>query len=280
MDLPVIPAMFPQPHVRTSFHQVGPHSDYGWSNEQTRVGPVTAPYLLSKKGCCMIPIRDTQRSHRRPFVNWMLILLNILVFGFQLTLTEPQLQSFIVKWGIVPGVITNPGRFAPGVVVQTSGALAIFTSLFIHVGWVHLIGNMLYLFIFGDNVEDLLGHGRYLVFYLACGVAASIAHILFNPASVVPTVGASGAVAGVLGAYFVNFPRSRVLALIPVGVFLPVVEVPSIVFLFLWFFTNLLSGTASLGVQAQGGVAWWAHIGGFVVGIVLSVIWRPRHRLS
>lgn len=227
----------------------------------------------------MIPIRDTQRSHRRPFVNWTLILLNILVFGFQLTLTEPELQAFIVKWGIIPGVITNPSRLPPGIVAQTSGAASIFTSLFIHVGWVHLIGNMLYLFIFGDNVEDLLGHGRYLVFYLTCGITASIAHIICNPTSLVPTVGASGAVAGVLGAYFVSFPRSRVLALIPVGVFLPVVEVPSIVFLFLWFFTNLLSGVASLGVQAQGGVAWWAHIGGFVVGIVLSVMWRPRRRV-
>ncbi|HHT84716.1 MAG: rhomboid family intramembrane serine protease [Bacillota bacterium] len=228
----------------------------------------------------MIPIRDTQRSHRRPFVNWIMILLNILVFAFQLTFSEPALQAFIVKWGIVPGVITNPMRYPPGVVAQTSGMVGLFTSLFIHVGWVHLIGNMFYLFIFGDNVEDLLGHGRYLVFYIFCGVAASIAHILSNPRSLVPTVGASGAVAGVLGAYFVNFPRSRVLALIPVGVFLPVVEVPSIVFLFLWFFTNLLSGVASLGVQAQGGVAWWAHIGGFVVGILLSVMWRPRQRLS
>ncbi|HHY12571.1 MAG TPA: rhomboid family intramembrane serine protease [Firmicutes bacterium] len=227
----------------------------------------------------MIPIRDTQRSHRRPFVNWTIILLNILVFGFQLTLTEPALQSFIVKWGVIPGVITNPGKYPPAVLVQTSGMAGIFTSLFIHVGWVHLIGNMLYLFIFGDNVEDILGHGKYLLFYFACGAVASVAHVVSDPASLVPTVGASGAVAGVLGAYFVNFPRSRVLALIPIGVFLPVVEVPSIVFLFLWFFTNLLSGVASLGVQAQGGVAWWAHIGGFVVGMALSVVWRQRHRL-
>ena len=200
----------------------------------------------------MIPIRDTQRTHGRPFVNWAIILLNILVFGFQLTLSEPSLQSFIVKWGVVPGVITSPGRFPPEALLQTSGLTSIFTSLFIHIGWVHLIGNMLYLFIFGDNVEDILGHGRYLMFYFASGAFASLAHILSDPGSLVPTVGASGAVAGVLGAYFINFPRSRVLALIPIGIFLPVVEVPSIVFLFLWFFTNLLSGVASLGVQAQG----------------------------
>ncbi len=224
----------------------------------------------------MIPIRDTQRSYGRPFVNWILIFINIVVFAFQVSLSEPALQAFIVKWGVVPGVITNPGKFAPAVLQQTSGVAGIFTSLFIHVGWVHLIGNMLYLFIFGDNVEDLLGHGRYLAFYFTCGAFASIAHIVSDPASLVPTVGASGAVAGVLGAYFINFPRSRVLALIPIGMFLPVVEVPSIVFLFLWFFTNLLSGVASLGVRAQGGVAWWAHIGGFVVGMLLSVLWRRR----
>lgn len=224
----------------------------------------------------MIPIRDTQRSHRRPIVNWTIILINIIVFGFQLSLSEPVLQAFIVKWGVVPGVITNPGKFSPAVLQQTSGFTGIFTSLFIHVGWVHLIGNMLYLFIFGDNVEDILGHGKYLMFYVTCGACASIAHIISDPASLVPTVGASGAIAGVLGAYFVNFPRSRVLALIPIGMFLPVVEVPSIVFLFLWFFTNLLSGVASLGVRAQGGVAWWAHIGGFVVGMALSVLWRRR----
>jgi membrane associated rhomboid family serine protease len=225
----------------------------------------------------MIPIRDTQRTHGRPFVNWTIILLNILVFGFELTLSEPMLQSFIVKWGVVPGVITNPGGFPKEALIQTSGIAGIFTSLFIHIGWVHLIGNMLYLFIFGDNVEDILGHGKYLLFYLASGVFASVAHIVSDPRSLVPTVGASGAVAGVLGAYFINFPRSRVLALIPIGIFLPVVEVPSILFLFLWFFTNLLSGVASLGVQAQGGVAWWAHVGGFVVGMLLSILRRRRH---
>ncbi len=224
----------------------------------------------------MIPIRDTQRTHRRPFVNWAIILFNITVFGYQLTLTEPVLQSFIVKWGVIPGVITNPGGYPPALLIQTSGMIGVFTSLFIHVGWVHLIGNMLYLFIFGDNVEDILGHGKYLIFYIICGAAASIAHIFSDPISLIPTVGASGAVAGVLGAYFVNFPRSRVLALIAIGVFMPVIEVPSIVFLFLWFFTNLLSGVASLGAQAQGGVAWWAHIGGFVVGMVLSLMWRHR----
>jgi membrane associated rhomboid family serine protease len=224
----------------------------------------------------MIPIRDTQRSRTRPVVNWALIAINLLVFAYELTLPDRALQAFTIKYGAIPAVITNPGGFEPRVLAQTSGVIGLVSSLFIHVGWVHIAGNMLYLFIFGDNVEDIMGHGRYLVFYLAGGVIASVAHILSSPASLVPTVGASGAIAGVLGGYFVNFPRSRVLALIPIGFFLPMVEVPSIVFLFLWFITNLFSGVASLGIQAQGGVAWWAHVGGFVSGMVLSVLWRRR----
>ncbi len=224
----------------------------------------------------MIPIKDTQRSRTRPCVNWVLILINLAVFAYELTLSEPALTAFTLRYGVIPAVVTNPLAFSPRIIAETAGLLGLVTSLFIHVGWVHALGNMLYLFIFGDNVEDLMGHGRYLVFYLTVGVAASMAHVLSSPASVIPTVGASGAIAGVLGAYFVNFPRSRVLALIPIGLFLPMVEVPSIVFLFLWFITNLFSGVASLGAQAQGGVAWWAHIGGFVAGMVISVLWRRR----
>lgn len=224
----------------------------------------------------MIPIRDTQRSRSRPFVNWILIILNLMVFAYELSLTDAELNWFITKWGVIPRVITNPSAFPPAVLAHTSGPVSLITSMFIHVGWVHVLGNMLYLFIFGDNVEDLLGHGRYLLFYLTAGVAAGVAHVISAPLSRVPTVGASGAVAGVLGAYFLNFPRSRVLAAIPLGVFIPVVEVPAIIFLFLWFVTNLLSGAASLGVTAQGGVAWWAHVGGFVTGMVFSLVLRRR----
>jgi membrane associated rhomboid family serine protease len=224
----------------------------------------------------VIPIRDTQRTRGRSVVNWTLILLNFAVFAYELTLSSTGLQQFTIRWGVIPAVITNPGAFSKAALSQTAGLFSLVTSLFIHVGWVHILGNMLYLFIFGDNVEDLLGHGRYLFFYLAGGIAASLAHIAISPSSLVPTVGASGAVAGVLGAYFVNFPRSRVTALIPIGFFLPVVQVPSIVFLFLWFITNLFSGVAALGIEAQGGVAWWAHVGGFVTGMLLSVLWRRR----
>lgn len=234
------------------------------------------PVEKETEGIYMIPIRDTQRSRGRPTVNLLIIAANMLVFLYELSMGDTALQAFIIKWGVIPAVITNPSMFPPQVLAQTSGVLSLFTSLFIHMGWFHILGNMLYLFIFGDNVEDLLGHGRYLLFYLTCGVVASITHVISSPLSEVPTVGASGAIAGVLGAYFINFPRARVLALIPVGLFLPIVEVPSILFLFLWFITNLFSGVLSLGVQAQGGVAFWAHIGGFVAGMVLSLIWRRR----
>lgn len=227
----------------------------------------------------MIPLRDTQRSRRRSYVNWLLIAINLAVFVYELALTQSGLNAFTVKYGVIPAVLINPGAFPPQVLKMTSGWLSLITSLFIHVGWFHLLGNLMYLFIFGDNVEDLLGHGRYAIFYLCSGIIASLAHVFSSPTSTVPTVGASGAIAGVLGAYFVMFPRARVLALIPIGIFLPMVEVPSIVFLFLWFITNLLSGVASLGVAAQGGVAWWAHIGGFVAGMLLAIIMR-RGRIT
>jgi membrane associated rhomboid family serine protease len=224
-------------------------------------------------------LRDTQRSRRKPVVNWLLIAINLLVFVYELALTQRGLNAFTVRYGVIPAVLINPGAFPPHVLEMTSGWLALITSLFIHVGWFHLLGNLMYLFIFGDNVEDRLGHGRYAVFYLCSGIIASLAHVFSSPTSTVPTVGASGAIAGVLGAYFVMFPRARVLALIPIGFFLPMVEVPSIVFLFLWFITNLLSGVASLGVTAQGGVAWWAHIGGFIAGMLLAIVMR-RGRIT
>lgn len=228
----------------------------------------------------MIPIRDTQRSRTRPWVNWLLILTNLMVFAYELGLTEQGLNAFTVRYGVIPAVLTRPAAFPTQALQMTSGWFSLVTSLFIHVGWVHLLGNLMYLFIFGDNVEDRLGHGRYLLFYVASGIIASLGHVFSAPASTVPTVGASGAIAGVLGAYFIMFPRARVLALIPIGFFMPMIEVPSIVFLFLWFITNLFSGVASLGVSAQGGVAWWAHVGGFVGGMVLSLLLRRRRLMS
>jgi hypothetical protein len=151
--------------------------------------------------------------------------------------------------------------------------------MFLHGGWMHVLGNMLYLYIFGDNVEDTLGHGRYLLFYIACGVASFAVQIGFQPASAVPNIGASGAIAGVLGAYFLLFPRARVVTLLPLFVFFTVVEIPAVVFLGLWFLLQFLSGTVSLGREAgTGGVAWWAHVGGFVAGVVFLKAFSIRGR--
>ena len=151
-------------------------------------------------------------------------------------------------------------------------------AMFLHGGWLHILGNMLYLYVFGDNVEDMLGRGKFLFFYIACGVLSFAVQILFQTHSMVPNVGASGAIAGVLGAYFILFPRARVLTLIPLFIFFPLVEIPAFFFLGIWFLIQFLSGAASLGRSSAltGGVAWWAHIGGFVAGIVLLKILLPR----
>jgi membrane associated rhomboid family serine protease len=148
-----------------------------------------------------------------------------------------------------------------------------FTSLFLHGGWLHLLGNMLYLYIFGDNVESVLGHVRYLFFYLGCGVAASITHLLANTTSSAPSIGASGAIAGVLGAYFLMFPRAKIVTLLPIFFFITFIRVPAILFLGLWFFIQFMSGSISYGTSAaSSGVAWWAHIGGFAVGVLYTVL--------
>jgi membrane associated rhomboid family serine protease len=151
-----------------------------------------------------------------------------------------------------------------------------FTSMFLHGGWLHLLGNMLYLYIFGDNVEDALGHVRYLLFYLACGVAASVTHLALNLDSVVPTVGASGAIAGVLGAYFLLYPKAKVLTLLPIFIFIQIVEIPAFLFLGFWFLLQFISGTVASASQNAGGVAWWAHIGGFAAGAAYTIF---RYRM-
>jgi membrane associated rhomboid family serine protease len=157
-----------------------------------------------------------------------------------------------------------------------SGALPLLTSMFLHGGWLHFLGNMLYLWVFGDNIEDRIGHFGFLGFYLTCGLAAAFLHIFTNTASIVPTVGASGAIAGVLGAYLVLFPGARVLTLVPIFFFFQLIELPALVFLGFWFVMQFFSGAMSLaaGEQQMGGTAWWAHIGGFVTGI--GLIWKRR----
>jgi membrane associated rhomboid family serine protease len=208
----------------------------------------------------MFPLSDVIPSRTTPFVTVGLIILNALVFLFEVTLSERQLQLFSLTYGVVPAEFTWS---------------SVFTSMFLHGGWLHFLGNMLYLWIFGDNVEDRLGHARYLLFYLFCGAAAALGQTAIQPYSTVPMIGASGAVAGVMGAYFVLFPHSRVLTAVFIFFFLDLIEIPAIFFLGIWFLMQFFSGVGSLGADAgQGGVAFWAHIAGFFVGGVGGLLWR------
>jgi membrane associated rhomboid family serine protease len=222
----------------------------------------------------VIPIRDTIRSRTAPVMTVALIVVNVLVFLHEIAL-GPYLERFVLAYGLIPrrfvywqGNPLDPLRFLP-----------LFTSMFWHGGWLHLIGNMLYLWIFGDNVEDRLGHLRFLVFYIVAGAAAGITHVVLSPTSNLPTVGASGAIAGVLGAYLVTFPRSRILTLIPIIIFPWFVEIPAVVYLAFWFLMQLLEGVGTLGLPVEtGGVAVWAHVGGFVAGVVLVKLMQPPRR--
>ena len=209
----------------------------------------------------MIPLRDNVPSQRVPVVNYLVIGVNVAVFFYEASLGR-RLESFILTHGLVPNDFSFPN---------------LLTSMFLHGGWGHLLGNMLFLYIFGDNVEDRLGHARYLIFYLLCGIAAGAAQAMTSPHSGVPMVGASGAIAGVSGAYFLFFPSARVLTLVPIFLFLQMVEIPAVFFLLVWFLWQLLSGVATLGHgEGMGGVAFFAHVGGFVAGMVLGPVLRLR----
>jgi membrane associated rhomboid family serine protease len=210
----------------------------------------------------MIPLRDTIRSKNYPVVNTTIIIINIVVFLVELSKGD-QLRQFIFTYGLVPARYTVPSMAAD----FTSGQqiFSLLSFMFIHGGFFHLLGNMWSLYIFGDNVEDRLGSFRYLLFYLLCGFASGIAHLVLNWHSQVPTIGASGAIAGVMGAYMISFPRSKILTLIPMFIFFPLVEVPAVFFLGVWFLFQFLNAASTAG---QGGIAWWAHIGGFIFGII------------
>ena len=216
----------------------------------------------------MIPIRNAVPSRYPPVVTWLLIATNCLVFLLQNSLSPADLEEFLRDFALIPA------RYTAGFVdgdVSVADLLPFFTMMFLHGGWLHLILNMWTLWLFGPTVEDRLGHGRYLAFYLACGLAASIAHVVFNPTSIVPALGASGAIAGVLGCYMRLFPMARVVVVVPI-IFIPLFfEVYAFVFVGLWFLVQLFQGTAELllGISA-GGVAWWAHVGGFVAGLALG----------
>ena len=214
----------------------------------------------------MFPLKDDIPADRAPIVCILLIVFNVLAFLYELSF-GPAIQHFVTAFAVVPG------RFAENPMGQLP---TLFTSMFLHGGWGHLFGNMLYLWIFGDNVEDRLGHVGFLVFYLVCGLAAGFAHILTNAGSMVPTVGASGAIAGVLGAYLVLFPAARVLTILPT---FTTVYIPAVFFLGIWFLLQVFSGAVQLSVaRGTGGVAFLAHVGGFVVGAILGLFARGAGR--
>lgn len=219
----------------------------------------------------MLPVRDINPRHKFPWVNMVIIALNVIVFAWEL-MQGPHLQEALYRTAFIPSEFWVAGGWL-------SDGAKIFFSMFLHGGFLHIGSNMLYLWIFGDNVEDQMGHVRYAIFYLACGFLATLGHAFASPESSIPAVGASGAIAGVLGAYLVLFPKARVVTFIPLGIVMVMRELPALIVLGLWFILQLFSGVGSLGVpgsQDQGGVAWFAHIGGFVAGVGLVFLLGAR----
>lgn len=216
----------------------------------------------------MFPFRDRIQSRSTPWWTYAIIAANVAVFAYELSLSRPALERLFHTWGVAPQRVPLEGGDPAAWLAIVGPALV---SMFLHGGWLHLILNLWYLWIFGDNVEDRLGHSRYLALYLGAGLAATAAHVVANPGSPVPTVGASGAIAGVLGAYAITYPRARVEAIIPLFIFIHIVEVPAWLMLGFWFVIQFASGAAALATTqaSAGGVAWWAHVGGFVAGIAL-----------
>jgi hypothetical protein len=211
----------------------------------------------------MIPLRDINRSETFPLINYLLIAANVIVFFIELSQGRGGFERFVYTYGLVPARYSDPqiaAYFSAG-----QQAVAFLTFMFLHGGFLHLLGNMWSLFIFGDNVEDRLGHLRYLAFYLLCGLASGVFQLVMHWGSPIPTIGASGAISGVMGAYFILYPGARILTLVPIFFFFQLIEVPAFFFIGIWFVLQFLNAAWSSG-QA-GGIAWWAHIGGFIFGI-------------
>jgi len=211
----------------------------------------------------MIPLRDVIPSRTTPYITVTIIVLNALAWFLELSLPRDVLPLFLQVYGVVPAQLH---------------ALTLLTSMFLHGSWMHVIGNMWYLWIFGDNVEDRVGHGRFIVFYLLCGIAAALGQVVIDPGSTLPTIGASGAIAGVMGAYFVLYPKSRVLTLIPLIIFWEIIELPAIFLLGFWFVLQLVNAGAVAATSSTGGggVAFAAHVAGFVVGMLGVFVFRKR----
>ncbi len=217
----------------------------------------------------MIPIKDIIPRREVPIVTYILIFINVLIFLIEISIPEPMLHSLLYIFGLVPARYTHPA-WAYFMGLHMDNYWPFFTNIFLHGSWFHLISNMWALWIFGDNVEDRMGHIRYLIFYLLCGVFASFTHFVFNANSTIPAIGASGAISGVMGAYMIMFPTSRIITLIPIF-FIPwFIEIPAVIFIGFWFISQLISGTFAMFIEQNvGGIAWWAHIGGFIFGVLI-----------
>ncbi len=223
----------------------------------------------------MFPLQDNIPRRHQPVATWMIILANSVVFAFELVLPPQVREGFLYQFGLVPARFVDPG-WGTAVCPTAHCLWPFFTSMFLHAGWLHIISNMWALWIFGDNVEDQLGHVRFLIFYLLCGILAGVMQTWTSLSSTVPTVGASGAIAGVLGAYLVLFPFAKVIVLVPVLFFPLFFTLPAPLFIGFWFLLQFVSGAASLvsSAAAAGGIAWWAHVGGFSAGLMLQRLFR------
>jgi membrane associated rhomboid family serine protease len=218
----------------------------------------------------MIPFKDVNPTKRFPFVTVSLIVINTLVFFYELSLGEAN-NYFIYNFGAIPGELIKLKNVQDSELIHP--VLSIFTSMFIHGGWLHLIGNMLYLWVFGDNLEDKLGHVKFFIFYLVVGFLGQFGHFITNIHSTIPAIGASGAIAGVLGGYILLFPRAKIYTILPLGFFIRVIELPAFVVLGFWFLIQIINGIA-LASLPGGGVAWFAHIGGFISGLILVKVFK------
>lgn len=217
----------------------------------------------------MIPLKDINPTKSFPFVNVVLISANVLVFFYQLTLSPHAAKAFILANATIPARLPS---FLAGHAPASVALFPLFSSMFLHGGLMHLLGNMLFLYIFGDNVEDAFGHIGYLFFYLLCGIGSGLIHVMFNWGSGIPALGASGAISGVMGAYAVMFPNHRILTFF----FIFLIPVPAILILGYWFVLQFVAGINGLGMATAGGVAWWAHIGGFLMGVVIAWVAKKR----
>lgn len=221
----------------------------------------------------MFPYKDDNPTRTVPFVTIAIIALNILVFMFQLT-AQSDSKTVLFSFGAIPYNLISHDSTQP-----IPAWMTLFTSMFMHGGFFHIFGNMLYLWIFGNNIEDVLGHGKFVIFYLFCGIIAALSHTITNPSSTIPMVGASGAVSGVLGAYLILYPHARIHTIIFLGFFVQTVRIPALIVIGFWAIIQVVNGLVASGVN-HGGVAWFAHVGGFLSGLFIILLWRKRRPMQ